>query len=177
MCGQIASHYERAGIAEQAILHYQRAAVVAQRVYANEDAISLLSRGLALLEHVPSGMKRDRQELSLLLALAPTLTVTKGWVAPETEQSLDRALALCDKIGDDGQRAQVLNGLQSVYVVQARLERVQYVAVELETLYQRSLGTSPPLFATVMLNGARLHLGHVAEANDRFEEMAAVHDP
>jgi len=177
VCGQIASHYERAGMAEQAILHYPRAAVVAQRVYANEDAISLLSRGLALLEHVPSGMKRDRQELSLLLALAPTLTVTKGWVAPVTEQSLDRALALCDKIGDDGQRAQVLNGLQSVYVVQARLERVQYVAVELETLYQRSLGTSPPLFATVMLNGARLHLGHVSEANDRFEEMIAVHDP
>ena len=81
--GQIAFHYEHAGMAEQAIPYYQRAAVVAQRVYANEDAISLLSRGLALLEGLPAGMKRDRQDLDLLLALAPTLRVAKGWTAPE----------------------------------------------------------------------------------------------
>src|SRR5256714_1146545 len=42
--GQIAAHYERAGMIEQALPSYQRAAAVAQRVYANEDAISLLSR-------------------------------------------------------------------------------------------------------------------------------------
>src|SRR6266480_3800530 len=48
--GQIASHYERAGMIEQALPHYPRAAAVAQCVYANEDAISLLSRGLELLE-------------------------------------------------------------------------------------------------------------------------------
>src|SRR6266516_738965 len=48
--GQIASHYERAGMIEQALPSYQRAAAVAQRVYANEDAISLLSRSLELLE-------------------------------------------------------------------------------------------------------------------------------
>src|SRR6266480_2055777 len=48
--GQIASHYERAGMIEQALPYYQRAAAVAQCVYANEDAISLLSRSLELLE-------------------------------------------------------------------------------------------------------------------------------
>src|SRR5438034_9085789 len=41
-CGQIASHYERAGMVEQAMPFYQCAAAVAQSVYANEDAISLL---------------------------------------------------------------------------------------------------------------------------------------
>src|SRR5439155_7895781 len=37
--GQIASHYEQAGMVEQAIPYYQRAAIVAQHVYANDDAI------------------------------------------------------------------------------------------------------------------------------------------
>src|SRR5262249_41526140 len=37
--GQLASHYERAGLFEQSLPYYQRAAAVAQRVYANEDAI------------------------------------------------------------------------------------------------------------------------------------------
>ncbi len=175
--GQIASHYERAGMIEQALPYYQRAAAVAQRMYANEDAINLLSRSLEQLEQLPAQAIRDRRELGLQLALAPIYRVTKGWAAPELERVLDRALALCDTVGDDLQRAQTLYGLQSVYVVQARLERVQMVSDELHTLYQRSLGTLPPPFADTMLAGARLHLGRVTEANAQFAEIIAAHDP
>jgi len=174
--GQLASHYERAGMIEQALPYYQRAAAVAQRVYANEDAISLLSRSLEVLEQLPAGAKRDKQELSLQLALAPLYRVTKGWAALELERVLDRALALCDTVGDDAQRAQTLYGLQSVYVVQARLERVQMVTDEMHILYQRSLGTAPQ-FAGMMLAGARLHLGRITEANAQFAEIIAAHDP
>src|SRR5712692_5167905 len=175
--GQIASHYERAGMIEQALPCYQRAAAVAQRVYANEDAISLLSRSLELLELLPVGAKRDKQELSLQLALAPIYRVTKGWTTPELERVLDHALALCDTVGDDAQRAQTLYGLQSVYVVQAKLERVHMVSDELQTLYQRSLSTVSPPFAGMMLAGARLHLGRIIDANAQFVEMIAAHDP
>ncbi len=175
--GQIASHYERAGMIEQALPYYQRAAAVARRVYANEDAISLLSRSLELLELLPAGANRDKQELSLQLALAPIYRVTKGWATPELERVLDRALALCDTVGDDAQRAQTLYGLQSVYVVQARLERVQMVSDELYTLYQRSLGSAPPPVADMMLVGARLHLGRITEANAQFAEMIAAYNP
>ncbi len=175
--GQLAAHYERAGMIEQALPYYQRAAAVAQRVYANEDAIGLLSRSLELLELLPAGAKRDKQELSLQLALAPLYRVTKGWEAPELERVLDRALALCDTVGDDAQRAQTLYGLQSAYVVQAKLERVQMVSDELHTLYQRSLGTVPPPFAGMMLAGARLHLGRITEANALLAEIIAAHDP
>jgi len=174
--GQIASHYERAGMIEQALPYYQRAAAVAQRVYANEDAISLLSRSLESLELLPAGSKRDKQELSLQLALAPLYRVTKGWAALELERVLDRALALCDTVGDDAQGTQTLYGLQSVYVVQARLERVQMISDELQTLYQRSLGIVPPL-AGLMLAGARLHLGRITDANAQFAEIIAAHDP
>jgi len=174
--GQIASHYERAGMIEQALSSYQRAAAVAQRVYANEDAISLLSRSLEMLELLPAGSKRDKQELSLQLALAPIYRVTKGWAAPELKGVLDRALALCETVGDDAQRAQTLYGLQSAYVVQAKLERVQMVSDGLHSVYQRSLGTAPP-FAGMMLAGARLHLGRITDANAQFAEIIAAHDP
>jgi DNA-binding SARP family transcriptional activator/predicted ATPase len=174
--GQIASHYERAGMIEQALPSYQHAAAVAQRVYANEDAIGLLSRSLELLELLPAGSKRDKQELSLQLALAPLYRVTKGWETLELERVLDRALALCDTVGDDAQWAQTLFGLQSLYVVQAKLERVQMISDELQTLYQRSLITVPP-FAGTMLAGARLHLGRITDANAHFVEIIAAHDP
>jgi predicted ATPase/DNA-binding SARP family transcriptional activator len=175
--GQIASHFENAGMIEQAIPYYQRAAAEAQRVYANEDAISLLSRSLVLLEQLSAGAKRDKQELGLQLALAPIYRVTKGWAAPELERVLDRALALCDTVGDDIQRAQTLYGLQSAYVVQAKLARVQMISDELHILYERSFGSAPPPFADVMLAGARLHLGRIADANAQFAEIIATHDP
>ncbi|MBA3823186.1 MAG: AAA family ATPase [Ktedonobacterales bacterium] len=175
--GQIASHYDRAGLPEQALPFYHRAAEVAQCMYANEDAISLLSRGLALLHQLPAGSKRDAQELSLHLALAPLYRVTKGWAAAEVEQNLDRALALCDTIGDDAQMAQALYGLQSLYVVQARLEKVQLISDELQTFYQRAQGTAPPPFAGMMLAGAHLHLGRIVEANAQFTRIIAAHDP
>jgi DNA-binding SARP family transcriptional activator/predicted ATPase len=174
--GQLASHYERAGMIEQAIPYYQCAAAVAQRVYANEDAISLLSRRLELLELLPAGPKRDKQELGLQLALAPLYRVTKGWAAPELERVLDRALALCDMIGDDAQRAETLYGLQALYVVQAKLERAKMASDELQTLYHRSLGTAPPLTG-MALAGTRLHLGRITDANAQFAEIIAAHDP
>ena len=175
--GQIASHYERAGVIEQALPYYQRAAAVARRVYANEDAINLLVRSLELIEQLPSSSKRDKQELSLQLALAPLYRVTRGWTTPELERALDRALALCDTLGDDVQRAQTLYGLQSVYVVQAKLEKVQLVSDEMHTLYRYSLGSAPPPVADMMLAGARLHLGKIVEANDQFAEMIAAYHP
>lgn len=47
--GQIATHFERAGILEKAISYYQRAGEVAKQVYANQEALSALQQALALL--------------------------------------------------------------------------------------------------------------------------------
>ncbi len=174
--GQIVSHYERAGMIEQALPSYQRAAAVSQHVYANEDAISLLSRSLQLLELLPTGSKRDKQELTLHLALAPLYRVTRGWATPELERTLDRSLALCDTVGNDTQRAQTLFGLQSLYVVQAKLERVHMISDELQKLYQRSIGTVPP-FADMMLGGAKLHLGRITDGNAHLARIIAAYDP
>jgi DNA-binding SARP family transcriptional activator/tetratricopeptide (TPR) repeat protein len=175
--GQLASHFERAGLIEQAIPSYQRAAAAAQRVYANEDAIRLLSRSLVLLELLPGGAKRDKQELGLQLALVPLYLVTKGWAAPEVEHVLERALALCNTVGDDAQRVQTLFGLQAAYLVQARFERVLTISNEVDILYQRSPSTAPPPSADFVLSGAILHLGRIAEASAHFAEIIAAHDP
>ena len=177
MSGQIAWQYERAAVFDRAIANYQGAAAAAQRLYANEDAVNLLSRGLALLEHLPPGAKRDAQELNLWLALAPLYRMTKGWTSPEVEQALDRAMELCDKVGDDAQRAQVFYGLQSLYVVQAKLEKVQLASDELHRLYHRVQAMPPPLEADIIRIGSRLHLGRIAEANEEFERMLATPNP
>ena len=46
--GQIASHFEQAGMAEEAMEHYRRAAAYARQRYADTEAADLLRRSLAL---------------------------------------------------------------------------------------------------------------------------------
>jgi tetratricopeptide (TPR) repeat protein len=173
--GQIAAHYEHGGAAERAIPYYQRAAQVAQRVFAHEDAITLLRQCLMLLAQIPAGTARDKQELTILLALAPLYRITRGWTAPELERVVDRTLALSDTVATDMQRAEALYGLQSLLVVQARLERVQTVANELHALFERSHSAVPPL-SDMMLAGARLHMGKVVEAEAAFARFLSTHD-
>jgi predicted ATPase len=167
---QIAAHYDRAGDAERAIPYYERAASVSLRVYANEDATELLLRALALLDQLPGGAKRDRQELTLLLKLGAIYRVTRGWTAPELERLVDRTLVLCDTVGDDEQRMNALYGQESLLVVQARLERVQTVADELQALYQRAQGAAPPL-SRMMLAGSRMHMGRLRESDEAFAQI------
>ena len=174
---QIAAQYEQAGMFEQAIPYYQRAGAVAARVYANQDAIGLLTHALSLLAQLPPGPRRDAQELGLQLALAPLHRITRGWTSPEVEHVLNRALLLGDKVGNVAQRAQILYGLQSAQVVAARLEKVATTYAEMYGLFMKLQDEPLPPFADLMYTGAILHMGRLAEAREQFERIVAVRDP
>jgi DNA-binding SARP family transcriptional activator len=49
VCGQIAAHYEQAGVVSQAIAFYQRAGAAASRMYAHKEAIHALEKAAELL--------------------------------------------------------------------------------------------------------------------------------
>lgn len=54
--GQIAAHYEHAGLPVQAIPYYRRVGEVASHVYANAEAITAFQRALTLLETHTAGL-------------------------------------------------------------------------------------------------------------------------
>jgi DNA-binding SARP family transcriptional activator len=174
---QIAAHYESAGLFEQAVPHYVKAAGVARAVYAHDDSMALVGRGLALLRELPPSARRDGWELELCLALAPSCRVTRGWAAPELGEVLDRALALCDRVGTGAQRAQVLYGMQSFYIVAGRLEKTQLITDEMARLFRETLGTEPPRSAFSMMAGVRLQMGRFREASDQVESLLQGADP
>ncbi len=55
LSGQIATHYELAGLYGEAVPYYQRAAASAARIYTNDEAIRYYRRALALLEGPANG--------------------------------------------------------------------------------------------------------------------------
>jgi DNA-binding SARP family transcriptional activator len=168
---QIAAHYESAGLFEQAIPHYSRAALVAQGVYAQDEAIALVGRGLSLLGRLPPSARRDGWELELQLVLAPSYRVTMGWAAPELKKVLDRALALCDRVGTNAQRAQILYGMQSTYIVAGPLEKSALMTDEMVRVLRETQASEPPLSAFAMMAGVRLQMGRFQEACDDFDGL------
>jgi predicted ATPase len=85
-------------------------------------------------------------------------------------------MALCDTVGDDAQRVQARYGLQSLLIVQAKLDKVQLVSEDLHRLYRKTYAALPPLVAEMMLTGTHLHLGRLGDASAEFEQMIATHD-
>jgi predicted ATPase/DNA-binding XRE family transcriptional regulator len=172
---QIAAHYESAGLFEQAIPHYAKAAVVAQGVYDHDEAIALAGRGLGLLRQLPASAQRDGWELELQLVLVPSYRVTMGirsWA-----MLLDRALALCDRVGTRAQRAEILYGMQQRYTVEGRLEKSALVTDEMVRLVRETPGSEPPRSALAMMAGVRLQMGRFQEASDDIDGLVGVADP
>jgi DNA-binding SARP family transcriptional activator/tetratricopeptide (TPR) repeat protein len=172
---QIAAHYEQAALFEQAVPHYERAGKLAASVYANDDAINLLTRALALLAHLPGSVMRHTQELNLQLTLAVLHRITKGWASPEVEQVMQRAMVLSDQFGDEQQQIRALFALTTLYVVQARFEQVEHTYRRIEQIF-RQAGNTPPPFTSIYVAGAKLSLGQIAEATTLFDQVVAVRD-
>ncbi len=167
---QIAAQYEQAGMFEQALPYYQRAGAVAANVYANDDATTLLTRGLALLSQLPPGEKRDAQELSLVLALAPLYRITKGWAAQDTERVVNRARVLSTTVGTLAQRVQALWLQQTVDLVAARYNQVLQADAELQRLLEMPDATPLPFFR-IHDSGTLFLMGQFAKAQKMFEQM------
>jgi DNA-binding SARP family transcriptional activator len=173
--GQIAAQFDQAGAVEQALPYYQRAGAIAARVYANEDAIAFLTRGLALLPHLAPDAKREAQELKLHLALSPLYRMTQGWTAPEVERGLNRARILSEKVGEADQAAQALFGLQMYHVVAGHLEWVQSTYPELLRLFEQGRGQAP-VWAGLVHAIACFQMGRLREASEQLARIVAVPD-
>ena len=84
----LAHHYTEAGLSAQAIPYWQRAGQRAIERSANVEAISHLSKGLALLKTLPDTPERAQQELAIQASLGPVLIATKGYAAPRGGTSI-----------------------------------------------------------------------------------------
>jgi predicted ATPase/transcriptional regulator with XRE-family HTH domain len=175
--GQIATHYDRAGLAAQAIAYYQRAAQVAHRLAAVEEAISHLNRALALLLAQSETPQRAQQELALQVALGAPLIATRGYAAPELKRAFNRAQALCQQIGETPWLFQVLWGLGRFYLVRPQLDAAVKVGQRLLAQARRTRDPDRLLEAHNSLGAVRFHRGELRLAREHLERGFALYDP
>ena len=98
--GQLAAHYEAAGMAEPAIRHYVGAAAVARHRYADAEAAGPAAARAGALPQLSGDCPARQQELELLVTLGPVLVTTQGYSMPEVGELYERALLLSRRLGE-----------------------------------------------------------------------------
>jgi predicted ATPase len=172
----LAHHYTEANLIERAIPYWQKAGEMASERSASIEAISHLTKGLALLQMLPDTAARARHELTLQMALGVPLMATRGYAAPDVERAYARARALCQQLGDTPQTFPVLWGLAQFYLVRAEYGTARGLG---EQLLRLAHGRQDPalLLEAHRLLGGMLHLmGELTSAQAHLEQGMGLYD-
>jgi class 3 adenylate cyclase/predicted ATPase len=173
----VAHHYTEAGLSAPAVRYWQQAGqrAVARSAYA--EAITHLSKGLAVLQPLADTPEHRQQELDLQLALGPALVVIRGPASPAVAQVYARAQALCQQLGETPQLFPVLWGLWRFYNNRAEYPRAQGLGERLLRLAQQVDDAALLLEAHHALWATSVWSGEVAAARAHLEQGSALYDP
>src|SRR5262249_23396385 len=119
----LAHHYTEAGCTALAMPYWQGAGQRAHERSACREAMAHSTKGLALLQTRPDTPTRAQHELLLHMTLRGSLIATKGSGVPEVERALIRARELCQQVGETAQLFAVLEGLSTLYIARAELQK------------------------------------------------------
>jgi len=172
--GQLAAHFEAAGMVEEAIQHYREAADFDRQRYADSDAAALLRGALRLNRELPESTQRRHQELELLVTLGPVLVTTLGYAMPEVGQTYERALELSRQLADDRHMPLILSGAWVFHVVRGELEESRRLGQE---LLDSAKGHDVPALSRAghfVVGSSMFHLGRLAESLQHMEEALAL---
>lgn len=85
--GQIAAHYDRAGVAEEALSWYEAAAEASQRLHASQEAARMLTRALELVRSLPRSPEQHSRELAILTAMLTPLASAHGFASSQVAEA------------------------------------------------------------------------------------------
>jgi serine/threonine protein kinase/predicted ATPase len=172
--GQIASHFEQAGMAEESIARYAQAAAYARQRYADTEAADLLRRALALCRGFSESDRRLKQELDLLVALGPALVTTEGYSAAEVGEMYDRALDLSRGL-DDRNIFVILSGTWLFHTVRGDLEKARHFSLEFLRAAEREPTPGLMLAGNFLLGTSLFHLGQLEASLDHMTAAIRAH--
>jgi predicted ATPase len=171
----VAQHYTAAGLPAPAIVYWHRAGQRAHERSAYVEAIRYLRTGLELLTTLPETPERAQHELTLHLALGPALIATRGYAAPDVEQTYARARELCQQGGDTPQLFPVLRGLHRFYLVRGQFQTAHAFGEQCFRLAQQTQDADLVLDAQFALGESLFYLGELAAAQEYFTQGFALY--
>ncbi|MCE7981137.1 MAG: helix-turn-helix domain-containing protein [Caldilinea sp. CFX5] len=177
IAGQLAYHFQAAGLVRKAVDYLTLAGEQAVRVVAYLEASRHFSQALTQLAMLPETTERVQRELALLFSLGAVLVARKGLGDPEVAVTYSRIRDLLPKLGQDPQIFPALVTLERFYVVRGE-GRLQYeMAVHAWQLAQATQDPKLLVGGHQVMGTALLFIGQFAAARAHLEQSLALYDP
>jgi len=173
---ELAHHYGRAANPGKAVEYLTRAGQQALSRSAFAEAQAQLQQGLEWIKKLPESQQRDARELALASTLAQVLTVTRGWIAPETRAAAERARHLAEKGGNLAQLVLQVFGIWRSVSVSGDHTTAGLLADRIVDLAQREGSPASFGFACRAQVGASFFRGHLAGAEEHFARWSGFLD-
>lgn len=172
----LAHHHTEAGASLAAITYWLEAGRVAARRPAYDEAITHLSRGLELLEHVPDAAERARLEILLQMTLGAAIQASRG---PVEEAGLIyvRAQELCHQMGDKEQLYTAMWGQWHVESQRMNFEVARHLVDDLLQLAEQQGREELLLQAHHACWTTAFYDGRLELCNEQAQQGIALYSP
>jgi serine/threonine protein kinase/tetratricopeptide (TPR) repeat protein len=174
---QLARHFNEAGDIEKAIEYFFKAGDKAVKVSANQEAIQHFKQALDLLQTLPESKNRDKQELSLQLALILPLQATQGFASPEIGQAVTRAQELYHQFGETPEAFMALTQISTFYSTIPEYRKSLEFEDQITNLAEKLGDPMMKAIAQYNLSWTKLNLGGLTESLEHTKQLSAFYDP
>jgi predicted ATPase len=173
----LAHHFAEAGLLEQAVTYWLKAGQRAAQRSANIEAITHLTKAIEVIATLPDTPERARHELTCQLVLGPALLATRGWSSPEAGKAYRRAQNLCEQLGEDRERFNVLWGLWLFHSTRGEIAAAHELTNELFRIVERLDDPSLRLQAHHAAWADTTWLGEPSIALEHVKHGLAMYNP
>jgi predicted ATPase len=180
----LARHCTEAGLIEKAAAFWGEAGERSLARSALVEAAAQLTRAVDQIATLPSTAALRREQIKLQVALVNALTHVKGYAAPETTASLDRARlfieqaeALGEPLEDPLLLFSALYGVFGANFVAFNGDVSRDLAAQFLALAEKRRATAPVTIGHRLMGNSLLFMGDIAEARAHFDQAIALYDP
>ena len=170
----VAHHHSAVNDHQHALEWWMKAGDIATQNFANKEAEHHFNKALDSISNLDGSA--DSKELEILMRLVPIFVVNYGYGASELESTAERALELCERVGDDTQTGFVLFGLWMVHVVRANHPQSLELASRVAESAERMQNPDLILEAALAQGIANFFVGEFDTSRSQFEKCIALYD-
>ena len=173
---ELALHFQRGRDYRRAVRYLRISGEHALRQGAYDAAVDHLTRAIDLTAKLPEAEDKAGIELDLRCLIATPLRITKGFAAPEVEQSYVKAAQLCDGRGSTPQLFIIMAGMCTIRILRGAIAAAVELGEKFLGLAEEHGDRSALSEAHLVLGIARHSLGQHREAGAHLEYVIAAAD-
>ena len=180
----LAHHCTEAGLIEKAAGLWGKAGQRSLSRSALVEAAAQLTRALAQIASLPSTASHRREQIKFQVGLTNALMHTKGYAAPDTKASLDRARALIERAEALGEPPEdslllfsILYGFWAANFVAFDGDAICELATQFLVLAEKQRAPVPLMIGHRLLGTSLMFTGNIVQSRIHYDQAIALYDP